>query len=227
MRASQSPLPLFVFLAIVTLRGAAPQAPTGALLQAEAEAVRTAPDVRLSLVYPLPSGPEKVSALVRRPLLFLHLWEVYGFAPRYIARAGEGASFHLVDPTGIEGDVFPAGGAEDARLYLAKGAIKHRLAPPFRGSALLDLSYVPEGEGSILRVGLSIRMENRLVGFFVWTFFPLVRSLVVHRIDSNIADIETIMADLETKPEATAGRLDADEAASLLAELGKRPGRSH
>ncbi|HUX37567.1 MAG TPA: hypothetical protein VMV44_06645, partial [Rectinemataceae bacterium] len=188
-------------------------------VDAEAARVKKAPDVSLSLAYSLPTSPEVLSALIRRPILFLRLWELYGFSPRYEAKALEGGIIHIVDPTGIEGEVFPAGGTGVERRYLAKGAINHRLAPPFRGTAVLDLSYAPDGNGTVFRVGLSIRMENRLVGFFVWTFFPLVRGLVVHRVDSNIADIGTIAADLAARPKETAGRLDTEDARLLLAEL--------
>ena len=193
----------------------------GENLAAEAAVVEKSPDVKLSLSFTLATSPEALSALIRKPLLLLSLWKAYGFSPRYAAGAIDGGGLHIVDPTGMVGDLFLVEGTNSARRYFGRGAINHRLVPPFRGSALFDLTMAPDMAATDLKVELTIRMENRVVGFFVWAFFPLVRSLAINRISSNINDLGTIAADLATAPKATAARIGPVEGTALLEELGR------
>jgi hypothetical protein len=229
MRARHLALPILFIAAFF------PQAAhAGSASPSEARDIIASHDIVFSGSYLIQAGPEVLDGALDEPLLLLRLWEAYGFSPRYKARPLPDMGFHVDDPTGIEGDVYPVGkaegkaeawadkGMEGARLFLAYGKLNHRLVPPFRGIAVAVFTPLPEGQGSGLKVEMYLRMENRFIGFLARTFFPILRSHVVIRLDSNVKDMGTILGDLSRAPEETAARLGDDDAARLRSAFMKR-----
>lgn len=185
-------------------------------LPSQAQLIIGSPDLALSGSYQLSTRAEILDKMLGEPIHLMRLWKVYGFAPHYEARPIGLGGLHVDDPTGIAGEILPAGFSAGRHLYLANGAITHRLVPPFKGRAVLVVAATTEGSTVVLRIDLYIRMENRFVGFIMKPFVPYLRTLVLRRLDSNLADIGTILGELSARPADAAARLDPDDSAALL-----------
>jgi hypothetical protein len=193
-------------------------------LSSQAQLIIGSPDLALSGSYRLSTKAEVLDKMLDEPIQLMRLWKAYRFAPHYKARAIGLGGLHVDDPTGIAGEVFPAGISAGRRFYLANGAIAHRLVPPFKGRAVLVVATTPEGSTVGLRVDLYIRMESRFIGFLMKPFVPYLRTLALGRLESNLADMGTILGDLSTSPAEAAARLDPDDADALLELLaGSEP----
>lgn len=191
-------------------------------LSSLAAQVVSSPDLSVGGSYEVSTKAEVLDAMLDAPVLLARLWAAYGFSPRYAARPVEGDGLHVDDPTGIAGDLYPAGFADGRRVFVARGAIAHRLVPAFKGSAVLIISESREGDLVALRVDLYLRMDSRVVGFFMKPFAPYLRSLVLRRLGANIADLGAILGDLSAEPAETAARLGPEDSAAILASLAKR-----
>jgi hypothetical protein len=209
-------------LALCALVVVLPTAAGGDELLAQARLVMGSPDVALGGSYEFPIRPAAFENILRDPIILLRLWEVYRFSPRYKARPVDGDGIHLDDPTGISGDIFLAGRTGNSRIYVATGAINHRFVPPFRGKLALVVSADPSENAVRTRLDVYMRMDNRFVGFLARPFIPLIKTIIRNRMDSNVNDMESILADLSSRPEETAIRLKKEDAAVLLSMLSPR-----
>lgn len=199
--------------------GIRPAAAESGDLTEQARLLMSSPDVRLTAIYELPTRPDVLENILREPIFLMRLWEAYRFSPRYRARLVNDDGIHVDDPTGISGDIFLAERLGSRRVYVACGALNHRLVPPFRGKLAVVLASVP-GESAVnAHIDVYLRMDNRIIGFLARSLYPLVRSLMQHRLSSNASDMGTILHDLAEAPKDTAGRLDKDDAAALLEVL--------
>jgi hypothetical protein len=191
-------------------------------LPSQAALVIGSPDLALTGSYELSTRVEVLDKILGEPIQLMRLWKAYRFSPHYEARPIGPAAFHVDDPTGIAGEVFPAGLSAGRRVFVANGAIAHRLVPHFKGSAVLFVTATPEGSTVGVRVDVYLRMENRFVGFLMKPFVPYLRTLVLRRLGSNMADIGTILGDLSERPKEAAARLSPDDSAALLELLAAR-----
>jgi hypothetical protein len=195
-------------------------------LPAQAALIIDSPDLAINCGYQLTTRAEVLDKILDEPIHLMRLWKAYRFAPHYEARAiaqavGQGG-LHVDDPTGIQGEISPAGLSAGRRLYVASGAIAHRLVPHFKGKAVLVIDETAESSGVRLRIDLYLRMESRFIGFLMQPFVPYLRTLVLRRLGSNIADIGTILADLSERPAEAAARLSPEDSAALLELLAAR-----
>jgi hypothetical protein len=191
-------------------------------LSSQAQLIIDSPDLALSGNYELSTRAEVLDKILGEPIHLMRLWKAYHFEPHYEARSIGFDALHVDDPTGITGDIFPSGLSAGRHIFVANGAIAHRLVPHFKGSAVLIVAATSEGSTIGLQIDFYIRMENRFVGFLMRPFVPYLRTLVLGRLDSNLADIGTILGDLSEKPAEAAARLGPDDSAALLELLAAR-----
>ena len=190
-------------------------------LLAQARLIMNSPDITLSGNYGFPTRPAIFETILRNPLVLLRLWETYPFYPRYKARPIKDSGIHVDDPTGISGDLFLVQESGNRRVYLAFGALNHRLVPAFRGKMAVVLNASTKESPVHARIDIYLRIDNRLLGFLTKPLFPLIRKVVSNRLGYNIADIGTILNDLSLRPQETAARLSEEDGALLLGLLSR------
>lgn len=187
----------------------------GADLRGEAQLLQSKPDISLAGDFEFNARPVIVDALLTSPMIVARLWEAHGFTPRYRARL-QGDGIHVVDPTGIEGDLYLAEQTGNRRVWVGFGSLNHSLVPSFKGRMALVLITTPKGSGVSAHVALYIRTDSRALGFLASTLFPLVKARVQHRVTANAADVGTILAEVSADPQKAAAHLSHDDAAALL-----------
>jgi hypothetical protein len=191
----------------------------GANLRGEAQLLQSKPDISLVGDFEFDARPAIVDALLTSPMIVARLWEAHGFTPRYMARL-QGEGIHVVDPTGIEGDLYLAEQTGSRRVWVGFGSLNHRLVPSFKGRMALVLTTKPKGSKVSAHLAVFVRADNRALGFLASTFFPLVKARIQHRVAANAADVGAILAEVSADPQRAAARLSHADAAALLRAIG-------
>jgi hypothetical protein len=187
-------------------------------LRSRAQAAMKTPDAYVTGVYEIPAPPALTDALLQRPTLLARLWEVWGLFPRYKV-AVKGNAIHVDDPTGISGDLYLAEQTPGRRVYFGDGYVNHTLVPSFRGELVLVLTTTPNGAGTRATVEVFVRASSRVLGLLGRTLFPLVRSRAENRVNSNMKDVSTLVAEVKADPSAAAARIGKPHSDALLSLL--------
>ncbi|MHB9099883.1 MAG: hypothetical protein ACYC5X_18925 [Syntrophales bacterium] len=115
-------------IAALVLLGTTP-APLPAY-DAEVEEIIRNPTVVYQKAFGVDTTPEIWNRVLDNLYLMGCLWGIYRFQPAYqVTRTDSG--LHVVDPTGIVGDVQPAGRADLSRRFYGRGRFNHWAIPSF------------------------------------------------------------------------------------------------
>lgn len=136
------------------------------------------------------------------------LWGIYGFKPAYhVTRIDSG--IHVVDPTGITGDVWPAGRSNRSRLFYGHGRVNHIALPGFfNADGVIIFEWRPTPTMLLIDVKIFL-LGNNWISRAVMRLIsgPLIR-LIEHRFDSNLKDLRTIIRDIVHETAMVRNRLD-------------------
>jgi len=93
--------------------------------------------------FTMPTSPERFGRMLDDLFIMGALWEAYGFSPRYkVVRMG--TVWHVVDPTGLEGNLRTVEASSHHRTLIANGRLKNWFIPKtISGRALFFLRYTP------------------------------------------------------------------------------------
>ncbi len=176
--------------------------------------------------FTMPTSPERFGRMLDDLFVMGALWEAYGFSPRYkVVRMG--AVWHVVDPTGLEGNLRTVEASPRHRTLIANGRLKNWFIPKtISGRALFFLRYTPAPGGIAVRFTVyGEGSDNRLEQIMLKALSPILKYHIGHRVERNLRDLGTIMADIERIPNEVAGKLDAPLAAALGRMLEPSPSR--
>ena len=187
-------------------------------LRAESQKVLGSPDVSLTERFDVAAPPRVCETMYNELLLLGQLWDAYQFAPPYKVSIN-GKAIHVVDPTGIEGDLYLVDKSFNRRVYYGAGKLNHKLVPHFTGKIAVVLTTEVKGKGTTTQVDVRVRVDNRLMGFLSSAAFPLVKKHAEKRVISNTTDLSVILKDIEEKPVDVAKRLKKQEDAEKFARL--------
>lgn len=138
------------------------------------------------------------------------LWSLYGFQPAYrTTPTGEGG-LHIVDPSGIVGELRPIARSDHARTYYGEGTFDHWAIPAvFSAAGVAVLDYRADGRGVSGEMRLHLRGSNRISRFAMGLVSgPLVRH-IGRRFRSNLEDTEKILRAIAHDPDTVRQGLDA------------------
>ena len=144
-------------------------------------------------------------------LLMGRLWEVYAFKPSYRVSI-KGSGLHVVDPTGIEGELFLIESSSKRHVFYGDGRMKHWGLPfGIRGKALFILNYT--NVHNRVQATMTVYGEggNRVVDIMLKAISPLFFTLVNRRVQHNIRDLNTIVRDIGRNPGNVCAMLPADQ----------------
>ncbi|MDP2983539.1 MAG: hypothetical protein Q8O92_09460 [Candidatus Latescibacter sp.] len=142
------------------------------------------------------------------PVLMCRIWNMYDFSPAYMISLLDTA-IHVVDPSGIEGNLYLIQPGSTNRMYLGIGRLKNWLPVTILGRVLFSLTYVPSGDHvDMTFTAYGERSSNVPENLMVKAFSPILINLVNKRIQSNLRDLKIILSDMKNNPEKIRSRLD-------------------
>ena len=156
------------------------------------------------------------------PVLMCRIWNIYAFSPAYRISLQD-TVIHVVDPSGIEGNLYFIQPGSTNRLYLGIGRLKNWLPVTILGRVLFSLTYVPSGDHvDMTFTAYGERSSNVLENLMVKAFSPILVNLVNKRIQSNLRDLKTILSDMKNNPEKIRSRLDKKLLGDYTRLLGEK-----
>jgi len=177
-----------------------------------ADGIRGKAAVSFTGQYEVAAPVAKVRAALQRPLMMGMLWESYQYGPGYkVSALAEPRAVHVIDPSGIVGDVWPVSSTGDRLVYVARGNLNHWAVPVMnKGSAVFDLGLAPQGAGTQVTVTVFLRPENQIAGAALWLLTPIAKARINSRVTNNFHDATNILMDISSAPQGVAERLKGD-----------------
>lgn len=160
--------------------------------------------------YQVKCGAEVVQGALKHPALMGGLWDVYGYAPAYkIKKLAEVGAVHVIDPTGIVGDLWLLKQQKNSWLYLAQGKIDHWAVPGFNGgSAVFELQRVEKNEFTQVQVEVFIEPESRIASVVLQLLEPIIIKHIDNRVSLNFQDAARLMETIDQTPEKIIAKLE-------------------
>lgn len=164
-----------------------------------------------TLVYEKPYTVATTEAIwvkvLENPLIIGSLWSAYNFQPAYQITSTP-SGIHVVDPSGIIGDIGLIDSAGTSRRFYGHGSVNHWMIPSFFSArGIIQFQYRMEQNRVHINLKLSIKGSNSVSNLVVRTFSGLLLNHIGKRIDSHMADIQKVADEISQSPEKTQKRL--------------------
>lgn len=185
---------------------------TGADLPADVQALTERPDVSYSASFTWRCSPETWERILDQPLLMGQLWEAYRFLPAYRFSV-RGDTLHVVDPTGLVGDVLLLNRSPGVRTWLVLGKLDHWAVPVLNeGKALFVLTSRPAPEGIAAELQVKVKAGSALGHLVLRLARPLLARHVENRLDRNLRDGRRLVETVESTPDSALRLLRGEDA---------------
>jgi hypothetical protein len=187
-----------------------------------ADHVRDGATVRVSESFALPCPSKTALASLRQPLVMAALWNSYGFAPAYQVTPGEEGAVHVVDPTGLTGDLWTLSAGPGHVVFLGAGTLTHWGIPGLRhGTAVFDVDLEARGDSTLMDVTVSLKPDVWLARAGLWMLAPIAHGRIEKRMMNNVRDAGVILADIVQKPDSVATRLSGELRSEFAAAFAR------
>lgn len=155
---------------------------------------------------------ELVQKALDHPVLMGALWANYRYAPKYeVSGLAEPGALHVVDPTGIVGDLWPVRRKGHSRVYLAAGKIDHWAVPALNGGrAVFAMETVAQDSLTRVKVEVFLEPDSDLASALLWMLQPLAVKHIDNRITLNFKDTARILETIHRRPERVRARLKGE-----------------
>lgn len=158
--------------------------------------------IRYEKTFVINAPIELWNRMLDNPVLVGRLWNLYDFTPRYRITA-KGAGVHILDPTGIEGDMVEIHSDIFTRIFYGSGNMNNWYIPlSLKGKALFLIKQT--AVNGQVTVTLSIYGEGGDTVFtrlLLKAVSPVLTYYINRRVTRNLADLEIIVDDIVHKPE--------------------------
>jgi hypothetical protein len=145
--------------------------------------------------------PEIWSRVLDNLYLVGRLWGIYRFQPAYqVTRTDSG--LHVVDPTGIIGDVRQVGRTDLSRCFYGRGRVNHLALPSFfTADGVILFEWTTERNRLLVEVKIFM-LGNNWISRVVMSLIsgPLIR-LIDYRFTRNLEDTKKIIRDIADEPD--------------------------
>jgi hypothetical protein len=151
--------------------------------------------------------PEAWNRILDHPYLMTQLWAHYRFQPAYrVTRSG--ADLHVVDPSGITGDLRPLPPSDASRAFYGAGSFHHWAIPSFfSAEGVVSFECKPEGGGLTGEAKIFMRGSNGISRLAMRLFSALLLRHIDRRFTSNLNDTKKIIHDIVHDPDRVRKRL--------------------
>jgi len=151
--------------------------------------------------------PETWNRILDHPYLMTQLWTQYRFQPAYrVTRSG--ADLHVVDPSGITGDLRPLPASGVSRAFYGAGSFHHWAIPSFfSAEGVVAFECKLEGDGLAGEAKIFMRGSNGISRLAMRLFSALLLRHIDRRFTSNLNDTKKIIHDIVHDPGRVRNRL--------------------
>ena len=158
--------------------------------------------IRYETEFNVPASLELWNRMLDNLILVGKLWEIYKFSPRYKITS-KGSGVHIIDPTGIEGDMFEIHSDIYNRKFIATGRMKNWNIPiSLKGRTLFLIHHTVDQNGvyAILKIYIE-EGDTLFTQLLLKAVSPILRYYINKRVTRNISDLTKIIDDIVKKPE--------------------------
>ena len=147
--------------------------------------------------------------ILNNPFLVGKLWEIYQFSPHYKVTK-KGAGVHIVDPTGITGDLVEIHSDTYKRIFIAKGKMKNWYIPvSLKGRVLFLIHQAYE----LNRISVTINIyaeegDTLLTKLMLKALSPVLRYYINKRVTRNMNDLTVIVDDIVSRPDSIRSKIN-------------------
>jgi len=159
------------------------------------------PTVIYQKAFGVDTTPEIWNRVLDNLYLMGRLWEIYRFQPTYqVTRTDSG--LHVVDPTGIIGDVQQVRRSDLSRCFYGRGEFNHWAVPSFftAGGAIM-FECTTERNRLLGEVKIFMLGNNWLSRFAMKLFSGALIRHIDNRFMNNLEDTKKIIRDIADEPD--------------------------
>jgi hypothetical protein len=168
---------------------------------ARIEEIISNPTVSYQKAIDVDTTPEIWNRVLDNPYLVGQLWEIYRFQPAYqVTRTDSG--LHVVDPTGIIGDVRQVGRTDLSRCFCGRGEFNHWAVPSFfTADGVILFEWTAERNRIQGKVKIFMLGNNWLSRVAMKLFSGALVSHIDNRFINNLEDMKKIIRDIADEPD--------------------------
>jgi hypothetical protein len=159
------------------------------------------PTVIYQKAFGVDTTPEIWNRVLDNLYLMGRLWEIYRFQPAYqVTRTDSG--LHVVDPTGIIGDVQQVGRSDLSRCFYGRGEFNHWAVPSFfTADGVILFECTTERNRILGEVKISMLGNNWLSRVAMKLFSGALIRHIDNRFMNNMDDMKKIIRDIADEPD--------------------------
>jgi len=159
------------------------------------------PTVIYQKTFGVDTTPEIWNRVLDNLYLMGRLWGIYGFQPAYqVTRTDSG--LHVVDPTGIVGDVRQVGRSDLSRCFYGRAKVNHWAVPSFfTADSVIMFECTTERNGLLGEVKIFMQGNNGLSRVAMKLFPGTLVRHIDNRFMNNMDDMKKIIRDIADEPD--------------------------
>jgi hypothetical protein len=168
---------------------------------ARIEEIISNPTVSYQKAFSVDTTPEIWNRVLDNLCLLGRIWEIYRFQPAYqVTRTDSG--LHVVDPSGIIGDVQQVGRSDFSRCFYARGEFNHWAVPSFfTADAVILFEYTAEQNRLVGEVKIFMLGNNWISRAAMKLFSGVLIRHIDNRLMNNLEDMKKIIRDIDEDPD--------------------------
>jgi hypothetical protein len=159
------------------------------------------PTVSYQKAFGIDTTPEMWNRVLDHLYLVGRLWEIYRFQPAYrVTRTDSG--IHVVDPTGIVGDIRQVGQSDLARCFYGQGEFNHWAVPSFfTADGVILFESTAERNRLAGEVKIFMMGNNWISRAAMKLFSGVLIRHIDNRFMNNLEDMKKIIRDIADEPD--------------------------
>lgn len=168
---------------------------------ARVEEIISNPTVIYQKAFGVDATPEIWNRVLDNLYLMGRLWEIYRFQPAYqVTRTDSG--LHVVDPTGIIGDIQQVGRSDLFRCFYGRGEFNHWAVPSFfTAGGVIMFECTTERNRILGEVKIFMLGNNWLSRVAMKLFSGTLIRHIDNRFMNNMDDMKKIIRDIADEPD--------------------------
>jgi hypothetical protein len=168
---------------------------------ARVEEIISSPTVSYQKAFGVDTTPEIWNRVLDNLYLMGRIWGIYRFQPAYqVSRTDSG--LHVIDPTGIVGDVRQVGRSDLSRCFYGRGKFSHWAVPSFfTADGVIMFEWTMERSRLLGEVKIFILGNNWLSRIAMKLFSGALIRHIDNRFIHNLEDTKKIIRDIADEPD--------------------------
>ena len=168
---------------------------------ARVEEIISNPTVSYQKAFGVDTTPEIWNRVLDNLYLMGRLWEIYRFQPAYLVTRTD-SGLHIVDPTGIIGDVRQVGRSDLSRCFYGRGKFSHWVVPSFfTADGVILFECTTERNRLLGEVKIFMLGNNWLSRVAMKLFSGTLIRHIDNRFINNLEDTKKIIRDIADEPD--------------------------